>query len=54
MSCANDVGYRITMDSESKSNLTNIKCQNRHPLTRNYYCEFTISELEVWEIIIEK
>ena len=53
-SYANIVGYHITMDSESKSNLTNLKCQKQHPLLDVFLCNFTISELEVWEIIFEK
>jgi hypothetical protein len=41
------------MDSESKSNLTNLKCKNDlDPFGGDW--EFTISELEVWEIIFEK
>jgi hypothetical protein len=47
MSYVNRYGYRIKMDSESKSNLTNLKCQYG-------WSEFTISELEVWEVIFEK
>ncbi len=52
-STVNRDGYRITMDSESKSNLTNLKCKNDlDPFGGDW--EFTISELEVWEIIFEK
>jgi hypothetical protein len=45
-------GYRITMDSENKSNLTNLKCQEG--AFDGYLSVFTISELEVWEVIFEK
>ncbi len=50
-SYVNSDGYYITMDSEFKSNLTNVECQ--YGLSK-YNSEFTISELEVWEIIFEK
>ncbi len=50
-SYVNNAGYHITMDSESKSNLTNLKCKIT---LGDYFSSFTISELEVWEIILEK
>jgi hypothetical protein len=49
---ANVGGYRIGMDSESRSMLTNLKCKkDEHGLMKS---EFTITELEVWEIIFIK
>jgi hypothetical protein len=39
------------MDSEGKNMLTNLKCKNDAEIER---CKFTISELEVWEVIFEK
>ena len=50
-SFVNSDGYRIKMDSESKSNLTKLKCVQ---FRGDYISEFTISELEVWEVIFEK
>jgi hypothetical protein len=50
-SYANDVCYNIGKDSESRSMLTNLKCLN---YGLGIECKFTISELEVWEIIFEK
>ena len=47
----NKSGYRITIDSESKSNLTNLKCDGCDGVLMSL---FTISELEVWEVIFEK
>ncbi len=52
-SYVNNVCYRIRMDSQWKNNLTNIKYQ-QCLVFGDYYCEFTIIELEVWEIIFEK
>ena len=46
---ANNSGYKIEKDSQGISMLTNLKC--------NWYgliSDFTISELEVWEVIFEK
>jgi hypothetical protein len=43
-SCANRDGYRIEMDSEWVNKLTNLKCGH------GYFCPFTISELEIWEV----
>ena len=51
MSKINNPVYIIGMDSESKNMLTNLKCENIGDKT---FCKFTISELEVWEIIFEK
>ena len=49
---ANVLGYRIGMDSESISMLTNLKCQED---TNGFMkSEVTITELEVWEIIFYK
>jgi hypothetical protein len=45
-SLANLSGYNIGKDSESRSMLTNLKCDG-------LVSRFTISELEVWEIIFE-
>jgi hypothetical protein len=47
-SWANNPGYNIGMDSESRSMLTNLKYGFSEKSL------FTISELEVWEIIFEK
>lgn len=52
MSYANNMVYRITMDGESNSSLTSLKCKNKG--LNSYQSEFTISELEVWEVIFEK
>jgi hypothetical protein len=38
------------MDSESKSNLTNLECEEA---LVDFYSIFTISEFEVWEVIYE-
>ena len=40
------------MNNEGKSDLTNLKCIKT--FGGGYRCDFTISELEVWEIIFEK
>jgi hypothetical protein len=45
-------GYNIGIDSESRSMLTNLKCENLGLF--GYISNFTISELEVWEVIFEK
>jgi hypothetical protein len=42
-------GYKIEVDSENRSMLTNLKFNGLRPVSY-----FTISELEVWEIIFEK
>ncbi len=42
------------MDRENKSNLANLKCQHKKSGDEYYYNEFTIKELEVWEIKFEK
>jgi hypothetical protein len=49
-SWANERGYNIGKDSESRSMLTNLKCDG----LSSRRCYFTISEVEVWEIIFEK
>jgi hypothetical protein len=51
-SFVNEACYSITMDSESKNNLTNLKCVKGK--LGMYFSEFTISELEVWEVIYDK
>ena len=48
---ANKDGYQIEMDSEKINKLTNLKCEKSGGGSDR--CEFTISELEVWEIIYE-
>jgi hypothetical protein len=56
-SFANNNGYRIKMNYSKKNKLTNLKCD---PLDSDdddpewYSSNFTISELEVWEVIFEK
>ena len=47
-SFVNEACYSITMDSESKNNLTNLYGFGVRS------CYFTINELEVWEVIFEK
>jgi hypothetical protein len=49
-SWANNPGYNIGKDSESRSMLTNLKCVEY----RLSWAWFTISELEVWEVTFEK
>jgi hypothetical protein len=48
---ANKDSYRIGLDSESRSMLTNLRCEYSAGSDR---CEFTISELEVWEVVFEQ
>jgi hypothetical protein len=50
LSSANRDGYQIEMDNEKINKLTNLKCESEFEFDR---CDFTISELEVWEIIYE-
>ena len=50
LSDANEDGYQIGMDSEKINKLTNLKCEKYFGFDQ---CKFTISELEVWEIIYE-
>ena len=50
VSNANKEAYQIEMDSEKINKLTNLKCEKKHGFDE---CKFTISELEVWEIIYE-
>jgi hypothetical protein len=50
-SYANRGGYNIGKDRESRSMLTNLKCEWQFI---GYESRFTISELEVWEVIFEK
>ena len=50
-SLANQDVYRIGIDSQSRSMLTNLKCEKKYGFDE---CRFTISELEVWEIIFSK
>ena len=50
MSLANKDGYQIPLDSESNSMLTNLKCEYKF---EDFLCSFTVSELEVWEVIFE-
>ena len=45
----NEAGYRIGKDSKGRNMLTNLVCEYGY-----CYSEFTISELEVWEIVFEK
>jgi hypothetical protein len=49
-SFVNCEGYRIPIDFEGKSMLTNLKCEDKFG---SYVSEFTISEIEVWEVIFE-
>jgi hypothetical protein len=46
-SLVNEPGYKIEMDSEMISKLTNLKCTSIG-YTTSY---FTITEFEVWEVI---
>ena len=48
LSVANSYGNSIEKDSEGINMLTNLKCVDR------FIKEFSISELEVWEVIFEK
>jgi hypothetical protein len=41
------------MDSNNVSKLTNLKCEDEYGLF-GWYSNFSISELEVWEVIFEK
>jgi hypothetical protein len=50
-SFANCDGFHIPFDFDCRSNLTNLKC---HEKGESYVSEFTISEIEVWEVIFEK
>ena len=52
VSIAQPYGYCIFMDSESKSMLTNLECENEG--CEGWSSQFTISELEVWEVIFEQ
>ncbi len=45
---ANLSGYHIGMNSEGRNMLTNLKCEKKKLLMQT---NFTISEIEVWEII---
>ncbi len=48
-SFVNDVGYKIGVDSERINKLTKEKCKEG-----SQKCEFTIVELEVWEVVLEE
>ena len=50
-SSVNMSGYRIGVDSEIKSKLTNLECGKHKNVLFSF---FTISELEVWQVIYEK
>ncbi len=50
-SVANLKGYNIPMDNKYKNMLTSLKCEVNILCA---ICYFTISEIEVWEVIFEK
>ena len=51
-SYANFPGYRIEIDSKKINKLTNLKCIAG--ILNKWKSDFTISELEVWEVIFSE
>ncbi len=49
VSWVNDIGYSIGVDSERINMLTKEKC-----VEGERYCDFTIVELEVWEVVLKR